>query len=99
MSYDPSDAKSLFLRAAELTNPTERAAFLSQACDGKPDLRSRVEKLLKAASDPDSLIDCPPGEFVDTQLYNRSESEDLLNQFENESSLEPPLQLGGIQGS
>ncbi len=97
MSYDPSDAKSVFLRAAELTDSTERAAFLSHACNGNPDLRARVENLLKAASDPDSLIDAPLGEFAATQLDNRSESELLLNRLENENAPESPLQLGGYK--
>jgi Tol biopolymer transport system component len=42
--------KSIFFRASELP-PADRAAFLSQACEGKPQLRSEVEDLLKYAEE------------------------------------------------
>jgi hypothetical protein len=39
--------------------PGEREAFLDQACAGDPDLRRRLETLLKAHEDPESLLDRP----------------------------------------
>ncbi len=68
MSYDPNDAKSIFLQAAELPTSGERAAFLEQACAGKPELKARVESLLKTALDPDSLLDQPVAEFGATRM-------------------------------
>ncbi|MEK6262207.1 MAG: hypothetical protein AABP62_26715 [Planctomycetota bacterium] len=68
MSYDPNDAKSIFLQVVELSSATERAEFLDRACAGRPELKARVESLLKTALDPDSLLDQPVAEFGATQL-------------------------------
>ena len=46
MNYDPSRAEALFLAAAEITAPLERAAFLERECAGDPVLRQRIEALL-----------------------------------------------------
>ncbi len=40
----------IFLNARELGDPTERAAYLGQACGADTDLRSRVEALLRDAA-------------------------------------------------
>ncbi len=40
--------EAVFDQAVELTSPAERAAYLSQACDGDPDLRQEIEELLQA---------------------------------------------------
>jgi serine/threonine protein kinase len=50
-------------------SPEERAAFLEQACAGRPDLRAAVEALLAAHAKPDNVLDKPPvspGETVDS---------------------------------
>ena len=39
----------IFLNAREMGDPTERAAYLAQACGADTDLRSRVEALLRDA--------------------------------------------------
>ena len=59
MSYDPNEAKSLFLQALELNSARERADFVAQTCIDRPELKSRVEQLLRTALDPDSLLDQP----------------------------------------
>ena len=41
----PLDVKSLFGKALELPTPTERAAFLDEACAANPALRREVEGL------------------------------------------------------
>ena len=72
MAYDPARAKSLFLNAADLADPAERAAYLDRECAGDSALRARVEALLAAdgparpdpASDATWGLDAhsPPGE-------------------------------------
>jgi serine/threonine-protein kinase len=51
--------QSLFIAALEKEDPTERAAFLDQACGGDPALRQRIERLLQRHEQADSLLDAP----------------------------------------
>ncbi len=70
MAVDHARAKSLFLNASDLAEPTERAAYLDRECGGDVELRDRVEALLRAndaaplpaPSKPDATIDSDPGE-------------------------------------
>lgn len=48
MPIDAARAKSLFLAAADLTDPAARAAYLERECCGDDGLRARVEALLRA---------------------------------------------------
>ncbi len=48
MAIDTARAKSLFLAASDLSDPTERAAYLDRECGGDDELRGRVEALLRA---------------------------------------------------
>ncbi len=48
MAIDPALAKSLFLRASDIADPDERAAYLDRECGGESELRARVEALLRA---------------------------------------------------
>src|SRR5262249_34385374 len=48
-----------FLAASETRDPAERARLLDGACEGDTGLRSRVEALLRAHDNPDSLLDRP----------------------------------------
>jgi tRNA A-37 threonylcarbamoyl transferase component Bud32 len=48
MAFDPSRVKSLFLVAADMAEPAERAAYLARECGDDDALRARVESLLKA---------------------------------------------------
>src|SRR5262249_2218908 len=43
----------------EMTDPAARSTYLDGACGGDPGLRSRVEALLRAHNQPDSLLDGP----------------------------------------
>jgi len=47
--------ETIFSQALALDDPTERAAFLDDACDGNPALRREVEALLDAAGDGEFL--------------------------------------------
>ena len=42
-------------------SPEERAAFLEQACAGRPELRAAVEALLAAHEKSGNILDRPPG--------------------------------------
>jgi uncharacterized protein (TIGR03067 family) len=57
---DPKRIQAVFLAASEICDSAERARFLDGACDGDPSLKSRVEALLRAHDQPDSLLDHPP---------------------------------------
>src|SRR5216683_6023198 len=57
MSFDPHRLKQLFLGAAEITDSAQRQAWLAEQCGQDPDLLARVQALLKAREDPDSLLD------------------------------------------
>jgi serine/threonine protein kinase len=58
MSHLPRSARDIFLGALDAA-PGDRAAFLDDACEGDAALRQRVEALLRAHEEPDSLLDSP----------------------------------------
>ena len=47
-------------------SPEERAAFLEQACEGRPELRAAVEALLAAHEKSGNILDRPPAPTVDS---------------------------------
>ncbi len=54
--------KAVFDHAHELTSPGERRAYLDQACAEAPDLKAKVEALLKAYEDAGDFLEWPaPG--------------------------------------
>ena len=58
----PTDAERIqvvFLAAAKIDGPQDRAEYLDGACAGDAELRARVEALLRAHGQPDSLLDQP----------------------------------------
>ncbi len=59
MPTDPQRVQAAFLAAVEITDPAERAKFVADACAGDADLKVRVEALLRAHDNPDSLLDGP----------------------------------------
>jgi len=59
MPLDPERVQALFLAAAELADPTERAPFLDRECANNPELRRRLLVLLKAHDDSGNL---PPAD-------------------------------------
>jgi len=48
MGAAPREIESVFAEALEKSSPAERAAFLDSACGDNPQLRARVEVLLRA---------------------------------------------------
>jgi hypothetical protein len=59
MPLDPQRVQSLFLAAAEAGTPAARAVLLEQQCGTDAELRQRVEALLRAHDESDSLLDKP----------------------------------------
>jgi serine/threonine protein kinase len=59
MPTDVQRIQAVFLAAAEIADPANRAKFLDGACAGDTELRSRVEALLRAHDQADSLLDHP----------------------------------------
>lgn len=62
------EAKRIFLAAFEIIDPSERQAYLNQACGDDEGLKNRVEELLRAADGGGGIVDKLPEEFVPTDL-------------------------------
>jgi hypothetical protein len=56
MNVDPQRLKELFLNAAEIKTPAERAAFLERECGNDAELRRKLEALLHAHDDSASFL-------------------------------------------
>ena len=59
MPLDPKRVQDVFLAAVEFHEPAARAAVLDRECSGDAELRQRVEALLRARDEPNSLLDQP----------------------------------------
>jgi hypothetical protein len=59
MTADPHQARTIFLQAVEAHAPDEWGRFLDEACGPDADLRRRVEVLLRAHQQANSLLDAP----------------------------------------
>jgi serine/threonine protein kinase len=66
MSADPQRARAIFLEAVEKHAPEQWGAFLDAACEGDKELRERVNVLLQAHAQANSLLDAPESKFVPT---------------------------------
>src|SRR5262245_34248482 len=58
--------RSIFLAALEKADPSERAAYLDEACAGDGALRHRVERLLQAHVPGDSFLEKPSPQLLPT---------------------------------
>jgi len=59
VTADPARAQAVFLAASALADAAARAACLDAECAGDAALRARVESLLRAHDQADSLLDVP----------------------------------------
>jgi len=59
MSADPRRVKELFGAALDLPDATARQALLDRECSDDPELRRRVEVLLAAHNQPESVLERP----------------------------------------
>ena len=66
MAAKPVDKEQIFSRAAELSAPAERAAFLDDACGDDTRLRGEIELLLRHDNDAGSFLEQPLAAFVAT---------------------------------
>ena len=56
-----ANVKTLFDHVLEIESLAERNAYLNEACAGTPELRQKVEALLKAYQDAGSFLESPTG--------------------------------------
>ena len=59
MYKEPTDVKSIFWNAIENGGMKERAAYLDEACKNDPELRSKIEDLLKLHDNAGSFLESP----------------------------------------
>jgi len=57
MTASAEQVKTLFRQALDIDSPSERAAFLEQACGGDSALRVNVESLLRAHDEAGRFLD------------------------------------------
>jgi serine/threonine protein kinase/tetratricopeptide (TPR) repeat protein len=62
-------AKDIFEHAIELIIPDEQKAYLDQACAASPELRQKVEELLRSYAEAGSILDRPAVEAPPTSGY------------------------------
>ncbi len=60
MNPSPKEVKAIFDSVVELPTPTDREAKLNAACAGNPELRAKVQSLLKAFDQAGSFLDARP---------------------------------------
>jgi serine/threonine protein kinase/WD40 repeat protein/Tfp pilus assembly protein PilF len=60
MVSQPFELRDIFWEAMERRTPQEQAEYLDHACQGRPELRARVEALLRANAEPNSFLAEPP---------------------------------------
>ncbi len=73
MAVDPARVKSLFLAAADLADPAERAAYLNRECGEEAELRARVEALLRV-NDASPLPESEPAEATGDYAQDASDA-------------------------
>ena len=54
--------RSIFLNALDREDPAARAAYLDEACAGNPELRQRIERLLRSHQVKDTFLEVPAPE-------------------------------------
>src|SRR5436190_20265781 len=67
MTATADRTESLFAAAVALATPTERAAYLDQACADDPTMRARIEALLRAHDKAGHLLDKPAPAALEQQ--------------------------------
>jgi hypothetical protein len=59
MPLNPRRVQAVFLEAADYHDPVDRAAILDRECSNDPELRRRVEALLRAHDEFNSFLNEP----------------------------------------
>jgi serine/threonine protein kinase/Flp pilus assembly protein TadD len=81
----------IFAAALDLP-PGQRPAWLDEACEGSPQLRQAVERLLAADARRNSFLDQQPGEILTSALAGEAEDGERLGPYR----LLRPLGHGGM---
>jgi serine/threonine protein kinase len=68
MSTDLQSARTIFLDALEQSDSTQRDQFIEAACNGDPELRGEVKRLLDAHGDLDNFMGHPAAASVNPTL-------------------------------
>jgi serine/threonine protein kinase/formylglycine-generating enzyme required for sulfatase activity/dienelactone hydrolase len=84
-------AKDIFDQAVELSSPTARQAYLDEACAEAPEVRRRVEALLKAYDEAGSFLEEPA---ADTGATADSQPPALDGQEKSSASSTPTEEVG-----
>src|SRR4051812_17887282 len=61
------ELRAIFCEALGRNTHTERADYLDEACHGRPELRQRVEALLKAHAEASGFLQGPSGDQAVTE--------------------------------
>jgi serine/threonine protein kinase/Tfp pilus assembly protein PilF len=61
MAGPQAELRAVFCEALDRKTPQDQAAYLAQACQGKPELRDRVEALLRAHAEASGFLQEPSG--------------------------------------
>jgi WD40 repeat protein/serine/threonine protein kinase len=75
--------RSIFLNALDRDDPADRAAYLDEACAGRPELRQRIERLLRVSR--------RVGDFLEVSAPEQLSKADQALPF-----LAPPREPGGL---
>ena len=76
--------ETIFAKAIEIEDADKRRQFLDDACQGDRDLRCRLEALLSAKNEPDSLLDQPihfEGDLTQEQVFESNETERQIGPY------------------
>jgi serine/threonine protein kinase len=74
MSAKLNDVERIYSEVQSRTGEAERSAYLDSACQGDPELRARVEALLKAHDQAGQFLETPPL-LVETPIWSGSDVE------------------------
>jgi serine/threonine protein kinase len=96
--------RDIFLAARAITGPDARAAYLNDACAGNAALRKRVERLLRADRERDSILDVPAAAPPDlpqaaADAPSQHPEDDIAPEQGSEESLgflEPPVRSDSL---
>jgi WD40 repeat protein/serine/threonine protein kinase/Flp pilus assembly protein TadD len=64
MAHPQEELRALFCEALDRKSPQEQADYLEQACQGRPELRARVEALLRAHVEASGFLQEPTGQLA-----------------------------------
>lgn len=68
----------IFLKASEITDSAERAAYVNDVCAGNAELEQRVTALLKADEEASRFLDMPAMSDVRAQVRELRETSKLI---------------------